>query len=321
MVRNASGVAELLKLAFLHRAARKQAPLFDGLVSTYNECDFGQVGFQYVHFPVFGKKEAIGEFLDKGRDPSVLTDFPLVQWIYRRLLFAVSGGSEDGFRRNVTAVNSRFTGRVLKEAHEITATVCYPALAVEFDRSGKGKAWEDRQLRFTSISRIAFNKDLMELMSTFKAIAQHFPEASFALIGRVSHAEVEELIRARARELNIPLSIHIDASQKEKEEILQGSKFYIHPKRHEHFGISLVEALSAGCIPFVHNSGGQVEIVTPDVLRFGSPDELPARISSLVDSPTLREHVNSELERVLASLRPNQFIECVGSLLDKAMER
>ncbi|MEK9138902.1 MAG: glycosyltransferase family 4 protein, partial [Bacteroidota bacterium] len=36
----------------------------------------------------------------------------------------------------------------------------------------------------------------------------------------------------------------------------------VHPERAEHFGMSTVEAMSAGCIPIVVNAGGQKEIVS-----------------------------------------------------------
>ncbi len=35
----------------------------------------------------------------------------------------------------------------------------------------------------------------------------------------------------------------------------------VHPERFEHFGITTVEAMAAGCIPVVINKGGQKEII------------------------------------------------------------
>jgi glycogen synthase len=41
----------------------------------------------------------------------------------------------------------------------------------------------------------------------------------------------------------------------------------------ERFGIATVEALNHGCVPVVHNSGGQREVVSNSDFRFDTPDE------------------------------------------------
>src|SRR5512135_3567436 len=40
---------DLLRLAFLHREAKKRSPDFQLCISTYNDVDFGRAGFQYLH--------------------------------------------------------------------------------------------------------------------------------------------------------------------------------------------------------------------------------------------------------------------------------
>ncbi len=56
-------------------------------------------------------------------------------------------------------------------------------------------------------------------------------------------------------------------------QILLSSQFYMHNLRNEPFGISTVEAIAAGCIPLVHNSGGQKEIVPIELLRFEDAED------------------------------------------------
>jgi len=43
--------------------------------------------------------------------------------------------------------------------------------------------------------------------------------------------------------------------------VLGEAKVYLHFMRNEHFGITVVEAMSASCVPIVHDSGGPREIV------------------------------------------------------------
>jgi glycosyltransferase involved in cell wall biosynthesis len=49
-----------------------------------------------------------------------------------------------------------------------------------------------------------------------------------------------------------------------------------HPEKFEHFGITTVEAMAAGCIPIVINKGGQKEIIreAEDGFTFKTFDEL-----------------------------------------------
>jgi glycogen synthase len=52
------------------------------------------------------------------------------------------------------------------------------------------------------------------------------------------------------------------------------AKVFIHPNINEPFGISTAESILNGCLPLVHNSGGQKEIVPFTELRFNTFDEI-----------------------------------------------
>ena len=57
-------------------------------------------------------------------------------------------------------------------------------------------------------------------------------------------------------------------------DLLGRHEFFVFPAEWEHFGIVTVEAIEAGLIPLVHDSGGQKEIVPFPELRFSSGDDL-----------------------------------------------
>ena len=62
-------------------------------------------------------------------------------------------------------------------------------------------------------------------------------------------------------------------------EILGEAKVYLHLMEGEHFGITIVEAMSASCVPVVHDSGGPKEIVNPESgFRWRNLDEVPQMI-------------------------------------------
>lgn len=95
-------------------------------------------------------------------------------------------------------------------------------------------------------------------------------------IGTVGKEEVhkEYLDRVRQESEGLPIFFHIDVSFSKLQETLAQAKIYWHatgygretarhPESLEHFGITTVEAMSAGVVPIVYGAGGQAEIVTP----------------------------------------------------------
>jgi glycosyltransferase involved in cell wall biosynthesis len=53
----------------------------------------------------------------------------------------------------------------------------------------------------------------------------------------------------------------------------------------EHFGITIVEAMSAGCVPVVHDSGGPKEVVNEETgFRWQNIDDVPGMIEEAVES-------------------------------------
>jgi glycosyltransferase involved in cell wall biosynthesis len=62
------------------------------------------------------------------------------------------------------------------------------------------------------------------------------------------------------------------------------------PAELEHFGITTVEAMSAGCVPVVINKGGQKEIINEGINGFlwDTPEELVEKTVSLLQNPEKR---------------------------------
>ena len=104
-----------------------------------------------------------------------------------------------------------------------------------------------------------------------------------------------------------PVFFHINSSWKEMRELYRKAAIYWHatgygvdadtyPSKHEHFGISTVEAMSAAAVPVVYASGGQKEIVTDDVdgCWWNSIDELASQTRRLVRDPALRSRLGDQ---------------------------
>ncbi|MBS4011096.1 MAG: glycosyltransferase, partial [Roseovarius sp.] len=124
-----------------------------------------------------------------------------------------------------------------------------------------------------------------EMVETFRQLVHKYPEFSdwtLVCAGGLDNSRAEcvdyfKAIAAAAEDINIKLLPN--ATRSELDELYAKAALYWHatgfgkdasltPDEFEHFGISTVEAMSAGCIPIVIHGAGQSEIVNDDA--FGS---------------------------------------------------
>lgn len=111
---------------------------------------------------------------------------------------------------------------------------------------------------------------------------------------------------------NYPIYLHFSPSRKELEKMLHHSKIYWHaagfglnknrhPEQFEHFGITPLEGISAGCLPIVFQGGGLTEIITVSGLdenkhTFGTIEELITRTNYLINNNvTFPPHIHQTL--------------------------
>ncbi|MBV9928505.1 MAG: glycosyltransferase family 4 protein [Acidobacteria bacterium] len=92
-----------------------------------------------------------------------------------------------------------------------------------------------------------------------------------------------------------------------------------HPAGQEHFGITTVEAMSAGAVPVVYGSGGQKEIVAHGTNGFcwKETDELSSLTHTLADDANLRERLSRQA--VASSRRFGR--ESFDAGIDRLVER
>jgi glycosyltransferase involved in cell wall biosynthesis len=104
-----------------------------------------------------------------------------------------------------------------------------------------------------------------------------------------------------------PIVFHFNTSRTELQNLYQGAPIYWHatghgfdsdehPAKQEHFGITTVEAMSAGAIPVVYGSGGQKEIVTHGVdgLFWTQVDDLISQTKALIHDPVRRQELSRQ---------------------------
>ena len=216
--------------------------------------------------------------------------------------------------------NSKFTWDKLSEVYPDMPhkmNVIYPPVDVsKYECETKIK---DRALSVVTIGRFASDKGQLEQIK----IAAQTPEINFHIMGFTNFSPYYQKCKKYIEENDVKnAQLHPNISFSEMINLLQNSKYFLHTLKNEPFGLTAVQALAAGCIPVVHNSGGQKESVFIPELRYESYDEVPGLFRSLekMDMDILDQFPGQLRENARLNYSAETFSEKMGALLNEVIE-
>jgi len=194
---------------------------------------------------------------------------------------------------------SNFTREFVKKRWGRESTTLYPPCPVELYNDLVNRPKENLVI---TVGRIGPEKR----MELFLDIARRMPHVDFAIIGSVSPEKksYSEMLRMAA-----PSNVSFVLSPLRKvKDLLGKAKVYVHCALNEHFGITIVEAMAAGCVPVVHNSGGAREIVTSDIgHKWENVDEASMQIRNLMESDVVRRGFSKAAATRSSLFAPEEF--------------
>lgn len=130
----------------------------------------------------------------------------------------------------------------------------------------------------------------------------------------------------------LPVFFHFDAAREEIKDLYRRAAIYWHvtgygsdakkyPAKQEHFGISTVEAMSAGAVPVIYASGGQQEIVTDKVDGFwwNEIDPLLIQTAMLAEDRELRDRVARQAIRSSKRFSKAAFAAQIDQVIAKSL--
>lgn len=210
------------------------------------------------------------------------------------------------FLAKTLVCNSTWTQEGLKRRFGLTAKMVFPPVAVQ---SRENVAKEEMVV---GLGRISSDKNWEDLIKIARLV-QKRKKVRFVILGAASETD-EYYLKIKALSKS-DVDVLTNISENRKWEILSKAKVLLHTKRAEHFGISIVEAMSVGCIPVINSDGGAWQ----DILERGKYGYGYTDIGSAVDSVfcSLDEDNMSRLVKVKAqefSERKfkQRFIEPIG---------
>lgn len=208
---------------------------------------------------------------------------------------------------NKFVYNSDFTRKVLeRHLQPDKGFVLYPPVDVDSFQPGKKEKVILSVARFDSPSH---SKRQDVLIEAFRKLSETVKDYRLVLAGGlIGEQVIIQKLKNSAKDLNIEFVINPDFT--ELKNLYAEATFFWHaagfeineqtdPEKVEHFGITTVEAMSAGAVPVVIAKGGQKEIVIHDTgYLCDDPAEIAQRTEELIkDTKTLEAMSTAAIHR------------------------
>lgn len=297
----------------LGKAAKGATPALGGgwdlVITANNEADLHRPGIQYVHYPAYMRPRP--DVDRRSYHVNRLMD------LYYELCDRLAGVTRGGVMRNLSLVNSDWTGRLMSAWYGGTETVTlYPPVAGDFP----AVPWEQRAVSFVCIGRISPEKELDRVLDILSAVRRRFPAVRLNIIGTSGPDGYTRHVLGRIAEEREWVTLHENISRAELVRLVASHRFGLHAMAAEHFGMGVAEMVRAGVVTWVRNGGGQVEIVGNDErLLYESNDEAIAKIcAALADDAhalALRAQVLAQRDRFSEGVFVDDFRRIVADYL------
>ena len=288
----------LLVNDFLERSRSK----YDLIIDTSSNMPT-KVDVVYVHYPTIlrtsNRSGLHWRLYDK-----------LVQYTSNRLLG----------KPKLVLCNSSWTAEKFKSAYnnDFTIEVLYPPVDVEYFSKVAGNIKENIVV---TVSRFTPEKNMEKIVD----VADKLRDFRFVMIGgRAKYSEsVIDNINKRIRELRANnVELLFDVPRDKLREMLGSAKYYLHPPYAKHFGISVVEAMSTGCIPIVYRDGGAwYDVVSrvSDILGYYNVREVPSIIRRIEKDEKLYEELRKKSLEVASMFTYDMFKKRLLSHLESML--
>lgn len=234
--------------------------------------------------------------------------------------------------RNMDAIwsISRYTAEWVQRYWGVNSELLYPPVDVDSFDPG------DKVNQIISVGRFfagSHNKKHDVLVRAFRGMCDGGLEGwEFHLIGNVGAMPEDREYLDSVRELaaGYPVFIHNNLPFAELQQQYARSKVFWHatgygedtaqhPERFEHFGITTVEAMAAGCVPVVIAEAGQTEIVSDgeNGMLWQNPAELQAATLRLIYDDALRQNLAVNAVRRSREFDKAHTVARLGELVKK----
>jgi glycosyltransferase involved in cell wall biosynthesis len=223
-------------------------------------------------------------------------------------------------RVNDVIVYSNFVKRFIDTSFGVESIVLAPPVPLlNYDEQKK----ENIILSVGRFTKGMNTKKQEEMLRIFQKMCDNgLKDWELVLIGSSLEQDYDFVLRLKEEIHGYPINVLQNADYKTLVQYYEKAKIYWHaagygenldlyPERAEHFGITTVEAMSAGAVPIVINAGGQKEIVTEQENGFlwNDEEELIAKTKLVIEDDGLRTKLAKETAKSSTKYSVESFHE------------
>ena len=207
--------------------------------------------------------------------------------------------------------NSAFTAKKIMEYLKIRPLVVHPPVDVK--KFCSDRSWSDREDKVVSVETLLPFKRYHLLLR----VARQLPEVRFISLGTINEdykGYYQELCMRRPDNVTIRPNVAFDEIKEE----LASAKAYVHLCP-EHFGISVVEAAAAGCVPIVYQIGGPAECLSNAALTWQDLTQLSKHISKLIKDKDLWCEYNQRAKEKAFEFDASIFEQRIKNIIEEQL--
>lgn len=223
--------------------------------------------------------------------------------------------------------NSEFTAAWIRRWWSADSQVLHPPVTMQ--PRGDKRATILNVGRFFAAEQ-GHSKKQLELVQAFRTLVDGGERGwTLHLVGGCEASGRPYLERVRQAAVGYPVELHIDASGGELAELYASASIYWHasgmgedadrhPGRLEHFGMTTVEAMSAGAVPVVIGLAGQTETVRDGVdgYHFLRAEGLVAATRRLIADADLRARMADSAQARAREFSLEAFADRLSTIVD-----
>jgi glycosyltransferase involved in cell wall biosynthesis len=292
----------LLRYALTVRTARRVAHRYDAVICAENEAALGRTILQYIHYPRFLTPRPQSDMHAHHRVPGLLR-------AYYAICGRIAPCPADEVAQNVTLANSAWTAEQMRAAYpSANIAVVHPPVATEFPNV----AWDRRENGFVCIGRFAHDKEAAKVIRILGAVRRVVPDVHLHFAGGRAGLSAFRRLARLTRPHRSWIEIHENLSREELAALAATHRYGIHGKADEHFGIGPAELVHAGCVVFLPNGGGQVEIAGHDArVLYRDAGDAVAKIVHVLTEPREQMSLRTHLADVGLTFSAERFMQSI----------
>jgi glycosyltransferase involved in cell wall biosynthesis len=296
--------AAALRGALYQRFCRSIANEYDVLISAYGPCDFGVPAIHFI--ADFSWDKEIREKYDPYPPSFIYRDDLLRKcylWIARHLR-TPSGRNLFSGEDKIIAV-SPWVAKLMKEKYSIECQVIYSPILGDFPPA----SYQSKEIGFVCLGRIAPEKRIERIIEILAKVRQTGYNLHLHIIGGADESSYSDKVNKLCSKNSEWVIQEGRLFGKNKVDLLLKHLFGIHARQAEPFPGAVIEMMKAGCIVFVPNEGGQIEVVNHPALIYNNVDDAVSKIERVLNDNAFQIELQKHLAKQAEKFSTERFMK------------